>query len=262
MISIVMGYFNRFELLDFTIQSISETKHSDYEVIVVNDFSADDQNPDLLTKKYPNTNIRVIHMSDVYETKTYMNPCIPYNVGFSKAQGDKIIIQNPECCHMGDVITYVEENLTNDEYMSFHCYASTQEDLPKIRNGQPITFLNPRIPSAGGCWYNHKKYRPKSLHFTTAITRDRLADLNGFDERFAQGNSYDDNEFIRRVENLLPVKYVESPYVIHQFHPKIVPANRQVVMNTNKQLLEHIQKNEPGAIRAFNNGKDIVGIKS
>lgn len=257
-----MSHYNRIELLDFTLKTISQSQHNDYEVIVVDDFSNKSNDPETLKSKYTDVDLHIIKMEDSHKIKDYTNPCIPYNIGFGQARGDKIIIQNPECCHMGDVISYTERNLTNDEYLSFHCYASTQDDLIKIHQGEPITFNNLKKPGVeNGIWYNHEKYRKFSFHFTTAITRTNLIKLNGFDERFASGVACDDVEFIHRVKLSIPtIKFVHDPYTIHQYHPKIyynIPNQAELHTN-NKNLLKQIQKHEATNIRAHNNGKTII----
>jgi GT2 family glycosyltransferase len=221
MISIVMAYYNRISLLRFTLKTFLLSNASDYEIIIVDDFSDSAHDPNLLKDEFPTLPIRIIKMSDLGE-KTWCNPCIPYNVGFRASVGDKIIIQNPECCHLGDVISYTSENLTDENYLSYHCYACKESDLDILHNGGIIDMPNEKDEWFWSGWYNHKEYRPASFHFTTAITRNNLKKLNGFDERFAHGIGYDDNEFIIRVKRLgLKIDYVEDPMVVHQFHAKI-----------------------------------------
>jgi len=247
-----MSYYNRRDQLDYTFQTMTESFYKDFEVIVVDDFS--NEPIDDLIEKYSQLNIKNIHMS-MYGNKWYSNPCIPYNVGFEYVEGDKVILQNPECCHIGDVISYVENNLTDDNYLSFHCYASSQADLPKIKNNEPIEFVNGK-QSRGACWYNHQEFRPRSYHFTTALTTSNLVKLRGFDDRFAEGRAYDDDEFVFRVRNLgLNIEYVSDPYVIHQWHPKSYSKE----IPTNSRLFAHIRKTEPTNYRAH---RDYIYEKS
>ena len=56
------------------------------------------------------------------ENKWYVNPCVPYNIGFKSASGEVIIIQNPECLHIGDIIAHVDEHLGDDNYISYAAY--------------------------------------------------------------------------------------------------------------------------------------------
>jgi GT2 family glycosyltransferase len=47
-----------------------------------------------------------------------------------------------------------------------------------------------------------------------------LDKVGGFDERYAKGISYDDDDFLYRVNDKgLSIKIVNDPFVIHQYHP-------------------------------------------
>ena len=67
-------------------------------------------------------------------------------------------------------------------------------------------------------WYCHKIFRPRAFHFCCAIAREDLADLNGFDERYANGIEMDDVEFLTRIirkkMNIIFINII----VIHQSH--------------------------------------------
>ena len=57
-------------------------------------------------------------------------------------------------------------------------------------------------------------------HFCSAMTKEDLDDLGGFDMRYAQGVGYDDNDFIYRVRlKGMTTKIIDNPFVIHQYHP-------------------------------------------
>ena len=58
------------------------------------------------------------------EEKKWLNPCIPYNIGFKESTGDIIIIQNPEIYHVGDCIKYVVDNLELGDWLTLNCYGS------------------------------------------------------------------------------------------------------------------------------------------
>jgi GT2 family glycosyltransferase len=86
-----------------------------------------------------------------------------------------------------------------------------------MQSGEPL----PMFTDKKSRWYNHIVERPYAYHFTTAITRENLVKLNGFDEQFAQGQDMDDVELIYRIKALgLELKFVEDPWVIHQYHGK------------------------------------------
>jgi glycosyltransferase involved in cell wall biosynthesis len=209
MISIVTAYYQRKDLLDKTLESIDRSRVQDYELIIV-----DDASPDPLVCE----RAKVIRIEP--KDKWYHNPCIPFNMGFREAKGDIVVIQNPECYHVGDVLAYVEDNIQPNDYISFECYAINKKETEEFHQGK-FPVLNNwkfRRPENNG-WYNHKTLVPVGYHFCSAIRRNYLNAIGGFDERYAHGVAFDDNAFIRTIKRWeLNVRIVNPPYVIHQFH--------------------------------------------
>jgi len=248
-----MAYHNRLPQLKHTLANIAKTSVTNFEIIVVDDFSTESHNPVYLIDDFCELNITVISMRDRIDKKTYSNPCIPYNIGFRESKGDKIIIQNPECCHVGDVLSYVDKTLTDDNYLTFHCFAAdmkSSNELYSDSNG--VIDVN----KLTGQWYNHGTIKPMGYHFTSAITRKNLCALNGFDERYADGECYDDDEIFRRIRFLgKEICFVGQPWVIHQWHDKDKPFD-MVKVNKNKSLFLNDQLTN---FRADNN-IDICGI--
>ena len=256
MISIVMSYYNRLSQLRYTLKTISQSQVKDLEIIIAEDFCDSGERLDSISSEFPQLNIKVIRMSDGRSHKDYCNPCVPYNTALRASRGDMIIIQNPECCHMGDVLQYTLDNLNNDNYLTFHCYAATKSETRTMQFGEPL----PMFTDKKSRWYNHVTERPYAYHFTTAITRENLVKLNGFDEQFAQGQDMDDVELIYRVKALgLELQFVEAPWVVHQYHRKTYdnPHNPPVTVN-NRELWASIKDNLQ--VRVSNNGNDICGI--
>ena len=145
--------------------------------------------------------------------------------------------------------------IARDE-LTFHCYAATKAETRVMQTGDPL----PMFTEKKSRWYNHVVERPYAYHFATAITRENLIKLNGFDERFAQGQDMDDVDLIYRVKELgLELKFVEDPWVVHQYHRKTYdnPHNPPVTVN-NRELWASIKDNLQ--VRAKNGGNDICGI--
>lgn len=247
MISIVMSYYNRLSQLRYTLKTIADSKMQDVEIVIVDDFSAPQEDPQCLTAEYPALDLRVIHMRDLVAKKDYCNPCVPYNVGLRASRGDMILIQNPECCHMGDVLSYVVNNLENGKYLSFHCWSCVKHETQQLQATGHLDL----IPTKKSRWYNHETERPVAFHFCNAITRSDLVQVNGFDERYARGHNWDDAEILYRIKKICAVEFVADPYVIHQYHHKSYghPDNIQPDQN-NKDLYFDITVD--GDVRAPN----------
>ena len=208
MISIVMSYFNRLPQLRYTLKTIGQSQVKDLEIVIAEDFCDPKERLDNIQAEFPDLDLQVIRMSDTRGRKDYCNPCVPYNTALRASRGDIIVIQNPECCHMGDVLQYTVDNITNQNYLSFHCYAATKDETRIMQSGEPL----PMFTHKKSRWYNHAVERPYAYHFTTAITRDNMIKLNGFDERFAQGQDMDDVELIYRIRAMkLDIQFVEDP---------------------------------------------------
>jgi len=249
-ISIVSAYHNRKSLLINTLNTVKNSGFKDFEFIIVDDGSDEEHRVEDLKNEYDFLKVLRIERED----KWYVNPCIPFNVGFSFAQGEKIIIQNPECLHMGDVLNFVNENLNDNNYITFSCYSADEEmtqnfsnyELTETNISKNVTFIDRAVTSDGMLgWYNHPIYRPVGLHFTTAITKKNIRELNGFDERYAYGIGYDDNEFLRRVKQKgLSVNYLNYPIVIHQNHYNIssnykIPNAKDLVLRNQNLYIKN-----------------------
>ncbi|MDQ8143530.1 glycosyltransferase [Chryseobacterium sp. CFS15] len=240
-ISIVTAYYNRKKLFDTTLLSISkqiENHKLDIEVIAVDDGSDEDERLEELANRYPFLKIIRLEKKD----KWYSNSCIPFNIGFKEAKGDIIILQNPECTHYGDILKYTLANITNENYISFACFSlgidSTDNIEVFLNDSEKMNALMQKnsvgyIGDGLDCWYNHPFINPKGYHFCAAITKENLHDLGGFDERFAKGIAFDDNEFLYRVRlKGLEIQIVGDPIVLHQNHYS------KISYTTDKNLLD------------------------
>ena len=188
MISIVTTYYNRRQLFEETLKTIKRSAIKDIEFVVVDDGSDPKHRLESLQIGYPF--LKIIRVEN--ENKWYENPCVPFNIGLRAAKGDIIVLQNPECLHVHDVLSYINENLNDSNYLTISAYgldAETNKSVKFHLKNKTINEFIEKLPqrsifgdeSLG--WYNHSKYRPGYYHFCSAITRNNLGKLNGFDER-------------------------------------------------------------------------------
>lgn len=229
-ISIVTSYYNRKQQFLNTLKTIKLSKQIDnLEIIVADDGSSNEHRLEDVISDYPF--IKLIRIEP--HEKWYANPCIPFNKAINAANGDIIVLQNPECLHVGDILTNIVDNLTNTNYITYSVYSADYNATMDIKDydfgGSNIfeTIKNRLEPfntqnyvSEGiSCWYNHSIHRPCAYHFISAITKENMNKLNGFDERFANGIGFDDDEFLYRVKKLgLNVEIIDSPFGVHQWH--------------------------------------------
>jgi GT2 family glycosyltransferase len=227
MISLIVAYYNRKDLFIETLKSIARTACKDYEVIAVDDMSDNEERIEDLREQFPF--LRVYRM----KKKICGNSCMAYNLGIAKAQGDIIILQNPECLHVHDVFSYMENHVDNTNYVTAAVYSidkKIQHILPLIEFSEGfedyIKSLPQRFVEDYVGWYNHSIHRPCYFHFCAGISRSNITKLGGFDERFADGIAFEDAEFVYRVGCMgLNKIIVDDLLVIHQWHPTVFDMN-------------------------------------
>jgi len=253
-ISLVMAYYNRPDLLYFTLRTLQlSSQRNVTEVIVVDDGSLPDQKASLVCNGF-DLNIKIIDISPT--TKTWFNSCIPFNRGFREAKGNIIIIQSPECFHFGDVILHALQNVREDNYVLYSCKwipEGITKEFHNLKNASEIeekfkeTFFLSLLERRDR-WYHHPIHNPTMYHFTAAINRKTLLDgLGGFDERYGEGYCFDDNEFLERVKRSpLTIEMVQSKIccTIHQFHPKFSINNLDARWKRNYNLFHNVTKRE------------------
>jgi glycosyltransferase involved in cell wall biosynthesis len=214
---IVMTYFNRQYQLTKTLESLKHSKHKDFEVVIVDDASTENIVHDIT--EYPVTVLKV-------KDKKWINPEPAYNMGLfyalSSRKPDIIMIQNAECYHVGDVISYTVENLTNKNYIAFSCFSLDKENTFKEHDIHRLTEEHQHkvIISGQTGWYNHPTFRPNAFDFCAAVTAPNMKKLNGYDERFSDGYAMGDCDLINRVKFKLGLNVIipANPFVVHQWH--------------------------------------------
>lgn len=212
MISIAMTYYNRFNLLANTLRSISKYTIPD-EIIIVDDASTieplDQKSIDLISC---GMNVKLFRFEP--EEKTWRNPCIAFNKSFSLCSNDIIIIQNSECYHKNDIVGYCKTVDFEKNYYVFGCYS-----LPENAEPETHELKNKCVNFCGDDgWYQHSKFRNLGFHFTSAISKKNLLNISGFDENYGTGISYDDNEFLFRINKKYTIIQIDDYITYHQFH--------------------------------------------
>ncbi len=220
-----MTYYQRQKLLIETLKTFDRYNPKEFKVVIVDDDSPDDIS-------LPEFAFEVIIVK--LRNKTWKNTSNVYNVGFHEALKHKpkfIIIQNAECYHWGDILGYVNENLTDENYIAFPAYSLGENETPcnEVINDKRAEF------NGDSGWYNHAIHRPYALHFCTAITTRNLRKINGFDERLKDGIAFEDNVLVHQIKNLgLRIDIPDRPMVFHQWHyNQGISPQELVEMNQN-----------------------------
>lgn len=263
--SIVMTYYNRRKQILNTLNNFQteyKSKNYNFEVIIVDDNSIIEEQlhdiPDMYS--FP---IKYI-LIDSNEKGDRVNPGGAYNKGFAEASGDIVIIQNSECYHIGDILKHCKENLTENDYFSYSCFAGKDFDnsdklLSHYKlNKNTFSFKlanSPQKAATMGKWYNHPVIRPVGYHFCSAIYRSKLELIGGFNKKFNEGYCFDDDVFLMEIKyNLkLNIRIIppNSVMVIHQYYPPNKATNITLASDSstikkkwikNKQLYSQLKE--------------------
>jgi GT2 family glycosyltransferase len=259
-ISIVTSYYNRKKQLINTLKTIQKSKHIDnVEFIITDDCSSLEHDITDIPEIFPFVKVLKVLPTE----RWYTNPCVPFNKSINEATGDIIILQNPECLHVGDILDDIVNNINETNYLTYSVYSLNKtkteqlQDLDfddknifdKIINvSSPFNNIN-YVREGESCWYNHSIYRPAHYHFLSAITKKNMDKLGGFDERFSNGIGFDDDELLHRIKLLgLELKIQDIPFAIHQWHysENNFFAKSQNIMESikkNQILFENVTKN-------------------
>ena len=244
-----MTHFNRPHQLGATLDSLNDSRHGDFEVVVVDDCSTSIPLPQ--RTDYP------VHMIQTKD-KRWTNPEPAYNLGIQHAltlRPDVIILQNAECYHVGDVIARAAV-IEPDEYLTFGCFSLDERTTFRPHDILALVMANDIGATYDGqlAWYNHSHHRPVAYDFCSAITPAALIALNGYDERFSLGWGYGDNYLLERIKMLgLRVGILDTPFVVHQWHYSAPQYHeRRALTAKNRALFEKLlTENNPRAEHLF-----------
>ena len=279
-VSIVMTAYNRKDQLRFTLETISNSIYLNLEIIVVDDasdeherFDTEDRRTDYENKLYYELDVKVIRINK--EDKTWINPCMSYNIGIKEATGDIIIIQNSEVCHIGDCILYVVNNLEKGDWLSLNCYGlggfdqnsslifnfftktssiydyinTIHRDISSPIGGSVLFNDNPQG------WLNHHRDFFTAYHYFGAIYREDLITKmdGGFCEEYKNGICLDDNDFIKYLIHtgfrFTTTQFRKDiPFVVHQYHRKCINLGDKFEHYHN--INKHVFTNRMNKIRA------------
>lgn len=219
--SIILPYFDRIPQLEKTLQSYMDFygNRDDVEIIIIEDMK---QNP-TQTRDLFNILDSFLKLKLVYfrsSAEMAHSPATAFNEGANLASGDYLIITNPECRHELDILSELDKEFDKnpDQYVVCACKAVDKNDK----------FFR---------WYQHSEHRNRMYHFCTAIPREHYFKIQGFDERYTIGISYDDNAFIDSIiKSGITIKTRDDLIVTHLWHHKTRPKNFRELLNRNKQI--------------------------
>jgi len=194
-ISIIMTACNRSRQTYFTLQTIQNSSHKAVQVIIVDDSDADPITKEGL-KKYQ---LYIDFISIKTKNKKWVNPVVNYNIGFEYIKGNKVVIQNAEVCHVGDVLGYMGSQMILDNYYICDVRASKSlgtNDIIYTSDTKTIDIY--KNNSIFGIWYQGQE-RLVNYHFLAGMTTNTFNKIKNFSYDYANGISYDDDDFLLKI---------------------------------------------------------------
>ncbi len=184
MISIIMPYWNRLELLRTSLAQMAEL-YPNYEMEIV---IADDGSKEAcyLSDTYP-WPIKIIYLP---RKDHALNPCIPINRAVWESSGYIIVLTNPEIYHPKPILGGMLNSLTAYGAKGYIIAATWSKDHERWYAHSSITSkVNAalgRLPLPEG----------SGLHFCTMMYRGFYEEIGGFDETYREGQGVEDNDFL------------------------------------------------------------------
>jgi hypothetical protein len=235
-ISIIMTACNRSRQTYFTLKTIQNSSHKAIQVIIV-----DDSDKDRITKeeleKFP---FYIDFISINTQNKNWVNPVVNYNIGFEYIQGCKVVIQNAEVCHVGDVLSYIGTKIIDDNYYVCDIRASKSLDTNNLIYDDNINSIN--IYNNNELfikWWYQGKNRLVNYHFLSALTTQTFNKIKNFSYDYSMGLNYDDDDFLLKIiaNNIKIINLFYDEYYfggIHLWHSSTLRKTiRKIESNEN-----------------------------
>jgi hypothetical protein len=221
-LSIIMTACNRSNQVYKTLKTIEQSSFKNVHIIIVDDSDIDPIIHSMING-YP---FYIDLISIRLENKNWINPVVNYNIGFKFIKGSKVVIQNSEVCHVGDVIGWVSKYITDNNYYSFDVKAinsfESNNEIYNINNLTINIYSRHDIFKDNTPWY-HSRLNITNYHFLTAMTRNTFNLIKNFSYDYTFGVDWDDNDFVLKIKskniNIINVFHEENKIGgIHLYH--------------------------------------------
>lgn len=219
-VSIVMTSSNRKKQVYFTLKTIEKSMFKNIQVIIVDDSDSDPVTISDLENLHLSFCIDLIKIKR--EHKNWHNPLVNYNIGFKFIRGGKVVIQNSEVCHIGDVLQFVNQQVSDNHYYVFDVKASLNYDTNEeiyTKDTSNVAIFNENLFFM---WYQSEG-NSRNFHFLTALSRQTFDKIKEFSYDYTMGSCYDDDDFLLKIKvNRIPIINVFHNHHniggIHLFH--------------------------------------------
>lgn len=175
-VAICMPYYERLERLRQTLSSFEDAGYYDENigVSIVDDGSIEEPVPKEIAD-HPN-----ITVSYLPQKNGWKNPCVPLNLSVKQVESKVVLLQSPETYHPESIIPKMKMLL----------------ETP-----QEVVLSQVQVVGQKGMeWYAHPEHRPLKYWFCCMLYRWFYDSIGGFDEGYREGQGFDDDDFVLRLD--------------------------------------------------------------
>lgn len=236
-ISVVMTSSNRSKQTLFTLKTIASSNIKNVQVVIVDDSDTDPLTVDLLST----FTFYIDFIKINRENKTWHNPAVNYNIGFQYIKGGKVMIQNAEVCHIGDVLQLVNYSCVDNKYYVFDVKSSKGYEANEEIYKSDVIAVDIYNKDLYNGWYQSES-RNAFFHFLSAMQRSTFDKIKEFSYDCIFGSAYDDDIFLLKIiyNNVTLVNMFHNKYLVgglHLFHGN--SANWDSMVESNKILFDN-----------------------
>jgi hypothetical protein len=264
LLSIVMTSSERSNQTYFTLDSMQTSVIADKIHIVLVDDSVEDP---ILPTKLETFGLFITFIKIRTNKKFWINPCVNYNIGFKFILGSRIIIQNAEVCHVGDICA-IAGGYTDDDYYTFDVLQTRDfEANEKIYIAKNIEI---GVNDLFRGWCEHHTIQQRHYHYLATTSAKSMTKIGGFSLDYTMAAGYDDDDFKLRIK-ASNIKLISVPHTIigalgiHLYHnvPIITSkAINQGYHNNTLFFLKEIVMNGTNLYFDITSDFDLIEIKA
>jgi glycosyltransferase involved in cell wall biosynthesis len=226
-----MPHFNRKKLLIACQSRIADLYHDiDYESVIVDDGSREDEK----LSTYLNLRVESLPTHDGLR-----NPAHAINRAIELAQSEIVCLTNPEIFHLDPVafeaLALLDPNDDASYFVAPVVHLDEEYTDELIRDNVAPVIWGPQgfkidpfcvgesksyRDHASVRWSSHEEFDPRPYHNCVFFTKALWKRLGGFDEKFMDGLGWEDEDWMRRVQNGCDVRWLHG-VVAHLYHGEL-----------------------------------------
>lgn len=225
--SFILPYYRRPQFYNTLLTFVHWYAHrQDYEIVILEDtknMASAEDHQQLLKILTTFQHLPITYR--LMNNQNYSCPCATINEGVDIAKGEYVIMSNPECAHITNVLKGFDEELMIQPqgiYLVASCqavtcnslYVETYEDFCK--NYTTGNWYQKSDTPANGC-----------LNWCTCISKEDYIRSGGFNEEYDKGIGRADAAFAETMRRMYHVMPLDNLVVVHQMHDISYPEDRK-----------------------------------